>query len=56
MDPDDRLTKLCDKPGQITSFTVGERGIDMIAFRDMRLAEVWHLNSETGEEMQRRTK
>lgn len=34
LDPDDRLTKLCDKPGQITSFTVGERGIDMIAFRD----------------------
>lgn len=52
LDPDDQLTKLCDRPGQITSFVVGEQGVDMIAFRNMRLAEVWRLNPETGEEIQ----
>lgn len=50
LDPDDTLTKICDREGQISSFAVGERYIYMIAFRKMRLAEVWRLDPETGEE------
>lgn len=51
MDTEGTVRKVSTQEGQITSFALSEGRIYMTAMRDMRLAEVYALDPETGEEV-----